>query len=158
TAIVTVEDPGMLEANCQNLTVSLDINGMVVVDPEDVDNGSGGGCLAGDLDFDLSQTTFDCSDTGVNMVVLTVTDEMGNTATCTALITVIDNTPPQLICPSNMTADCDDPIDIDDLSQFGVPSVSDNCPPVMLEETVEDNRNDCGSGTIIRTFVATDPS
>src|SRR5690606_13606595 len=99
TAIVTVEDPGMLEANCQNLTVSLDINGMVVVDPEDVDNGSGGGCLAGDLDFDLSQTTFDCSDTGVNMVVLTVTDEMGNTATCTALITVIDNTPPQLICP-----------------------------------------------------------
>src|SRR5690606_37896296 len=40
TAIVTVEDPGMLQANCQNLTVSLDINGMVVVDPEDVDNGS----------------------------------------------------------------------------------------------------------------------
>src|SRR5690606_16540602 len=158
TAIVTVEDPGMLEANCQNLTVSLDINGMVVVDPEDVDNGSGGGCLAGDLDFDLSQTTFDCSDTGGNMVVLTVTDEMGNTATCTALITVIDNTPPQLICPGNMTADCAETVDSDDWCQLGLPSVSDNCAPLIPDGTVEGNRNDCGSGTTIRTFVATAPS
>ncbi len=158
TATVTVEDAGMLQANCQNLTVFLDQNGMVVVDPGDVDNGSGGGCFAGELTLELSQTTFNCTDVGVNTVTLTVTDMMGNTATCTATITVVDNTPPSITCPPNMTVNCDITIDIGNLSQFGNPTTIDNCPPVDVVENDVDNRNDCGQGTIVRTFTATDPS
>ncbi|HLF64408.1 MAG TPA: T9SS type A sorting domain-containing protein [Saprospiraceae bacterium] len=158
TAIVTVEDPGGLVALCQNLMVFLDANGQVIVLPEDVDDGSGGGCFAGELTFELSETNFNCTDIGPNLVILTVTDSEGNSATCTAIITVSDNTPPSLTCPPNMTVDCDDPIDIEDLSPFGTPIVSDNCPPVTLMEAIVDNRDDCGQGTIVRTFTATDPS
>ena len=42
------------------------------------------------LNFELSQTDFDCADVGQVIVTLTVTDGMGNTATCTAIVTVID--------------------------------------------------------------------
>ncbi len=46
---------------------------------------------AGDLEFD-------CSNLGENLVEVTVTDESGNSSTCTATVNVIDNTAPVLIC------------------------------------------------------------
>jgi hypothetical protein len=46
------------------------------------------------LDID----TFDCSNIGDNTVVLTVTDVNGNDSTCTAIVTVEDNTNPELVC------------------------------------------------------------
>lgn len=158
TAIVTVEDPGGLVALCQNITVFLDANGMVVVNPSQIDNGSGGGCSAGNLMFSLNMTNFNCTHIGPNMVILTVTDNMGNSATCTAIVTVLDNLPPTIICPPNMTADCDDPINLNNLSMFGNPITMDNCISVTVMESVQDNRNDCGAGTIVRTFLATDGS
>ena len=91
TAIVTIiEGAGGLQANCQNVTIFLDANGNACIDPDDIDNGSGGGC-GGNLEFDLDQTDFNCTDLGPNIVTLTVTDDMGNTATCTAIVTVVDN-------------------------------------------------------------------
>ncbi|MEZ4874702.1 MAG: HYR domain-containing protein [Flavobacteriaceae bacterium] len=41
---------------------------------------------------------FDCSDLGENQVEVTVTDDSGNTATCTATVNVVDITDPILVC------------------------------------------------------------
>jgi hypothetical protein len=41
---------------------------------------------------------FDCSNLGENLVDVMVTDDSGNTATCTATVNVIDNTAPVLVC------------------------------------------------------------
>lgn len=158
TAVVTVTDDGGLVANCQNITIFLDANGNASIDPSDIDNGSGGGCAGGDLEFDLSQTDFDCTDIGPNIVTLTVTDEQGNTAVCTATVTVVDNMPPTIQCPPHLTLACTDVDDPNMTGQFGNATGDDNCPPVVITETHVLNLNDCGVGTILRTFTATDNS
>ncbi|MDX1476121.1 MAG: T9SS type A sorting domain-containing protein [Saprospiraceae bacterium] len=157
TATVTVVDDDNLVAICQDLTINLDANGMASITPEQVDNGSGGGCSAGDITLSLDQEDFDCTDVGPNVVTLTVTDSQGNTATCTATITVVDNMPPDLVCPPNVTVNCDE-VDPNDLSEFGVATADDNCPNVMINENVVFNLDVCGVGSITRTFTATDAS
>jgi hypothetical protein len=158
TATVTVNENGGLQAICQNVTIFLDINGNATVDPSQINNGSGGGCDPGDLEFDLSQTDFNCTDIGPNVVVLTVTDEQGNTATCSAIVTVVDNLPPAITCPPNVTVDCHTVTNPNNTGVFGNATATDNCPPAIVTETHVINLNDCNVGTIIRTFTATDPS
>lgn len=158
TATVTVVDDGALEAICQNVTIFIDADGNASIDPTDIDNGSGGGCDPGVLEFDLSQTDFNCTDLGPNIVILTVTDEDGNTATCTATVTVVDLIPPVVTCPPNLTVDCHTLTDPDNTSQFGFATATDNCPGTVVTETHQINLNDCGVGTIVRTFTATDLS
>ena len=95
TATVTVEDNIAPVAVCQNITVQLDANGDATITASDVDNGSSDACgisLAADI------TDFDCSDVGDNTVILTVTDNNGNTTTCTATVTVEDNIAPVAVC------------------------------------------------------------
>ncbi len=49
---------------------------------------------------------FDCSNVGVNPVTVQITDASGNTATCTANVTVEDNTAPVIACigsPGNLS-------------------------------------------------------
>ncbi len=46
----------------------------------------------------INVNTFDCSNVGANQVTLTVTDIHGNTATCVASVTVLDNTAPIAVC------------------------------------------------------------
>ena len=158
TAIVTVNDSGGLQANCQNVTIFLDANGNASVNPDDIDNGSGGGCSGGNLMFDLSQTDFNCSDLGQNVVVLTVTDDNGATATCSAIVTVVDLVPPTINCPANISVACETVNDPNNTGQYGNATGSDNCPVVTITETHVINLNDCNVGTIVRTFIATDGS
>ncbi len=97
TAIVTVEDVTPPVAVCQNITVELDpVTGTVTITGADVDGGSTDACGIGSYDLDID--TFDCSNIGDNTVVLTVTDVNGNVSTCTAIVTVEDNTNPELVC------------------------------------------------------------
>jgi Secretion system C-terminal sorting domain/HYR domain len=95
-ALVTVEDTTAPVAICQNITVALD-NGEVEIDPIDVDGGSNDACGIGSLMLDID--SFDCSNIGDNNVILTVTDENGNTSTCTAIVTVVETViPPTAVC------------------------------------------------------------
>ncbi len=94
---VTIVDNIVPTAVCQNITVQLDASGSVTVNPADVDNGSSDNCTA-PLTFALSQTTFGCAEIGSNAVTLTVTDAAGNTSTCNATITVVDNINPTAVC------------------------------------------------------------
>ena len=96
TANVTVVDNVAPEAICSNVTVQLDETGNAIIDPSDVDNGSNDAC--GDVTLSLDQTEFDCNDVGPNTVTLTVTDASGNSATCSATVTVEDNESPDAVC------------------------------------------------------------
>ena len=86
------EDP---VAVCQNITVYLDETGDVTVLGEDVDNGSTDN--VGIDSFMLSKSEFTCNDIGNNDITLTVEDVAGNSDSCLAVITVVDNIAPEVI-------------------------------------------------------------
>lgn len=96
-------------ASCQAITVDLDVTGNATITPNQVDDGSAdadGSIVAYDLDVD----SFDCGDLGDNTVTLTVTDDSGLTATCSAIITVQDGTGPVITLngASAVTVGCND--------------------------------------------------
>ena len=97
-ATVTITDGTDPTAQCRPFTGSLDDSGNLVVDPSSIDNGSDDDCN-GPVTLSLDQTMFDCTDrAAATTVTLTVTDESGNTATCTDDVTVQDTTPPDAVC------------------------------------------------------------
>jgi hypothetical protein len=83
-------------AVCQNISVNLDAAGSATATAAAVDNGSTDNCAITTLS--LSQTSFTCANIGANTVTLTATDASGNTATCTAVVTVIDAIAPTVVC------------------------------------------------------------
>ena len=94
---VTVTDMEAPEAICQDLTLEVDpVTGSVSITPADIDNGSSDNC--GIVDYSLDMSTFTCSNTGANNVTLTVTDAEGNSSSCTATVTIEDNTAPDIVC------------------------------------------------------------
>ena len=93
---ITVEDNEAPVAVCENITIQLDEFGFASITAADLDGGSTDACGVDTLAID--QDTFDCSNVGDNNVTLTVTDVNGNTATCTAVVTVEDVTAPEVFC------------------------------------------------------------
>lgn len=93
-------DTGQPTALCKNLSnVVLDGMGMATIAASDIDGGSFDDCtLIGDLTLSLSQTTLTCAEVGDAMADLMATDEDANTGTCTATVTVKDNTNPTAQC------------------------------------------------------------
>mgnify|MGYP006075139793 CR=1 FL=1 len=91
---VIVHDLVAPVALVQDITVELDGNGNATILASAVDNGSSDNC--GIVSYSIDQNSFDCSNVGANDVVLTVTDEEGNTASATAVVTVEDNVLPLL--------------------------------------------------------------
>ncbi|HET8804368.1 MAG TPA: HYR domain-containing protein, partial [Aequorivita sp.] len=169
TAIVTVEDVTAPVVACQNITVELDpITGTLTIDGTDIDNGSTDAC--GIASYDLDINTFDCSNIGDNTVVLTVTDVNGNTETCSAIVTVEDNTSPVLVCqdftlelgadgtatlsPSDVIASNDDACGIlttaVDITQF---SCADIGTPVTVQVFSQDNNGNLSTCTATVTAV-----
>ncbi|MEM9526589.1 MAG: BspA family leucine-rich repeat surface protein, partial [Bacteroidota bacterium] len=129
----TITDAGVApdcvpEANCQNVTIQLDTEGVETVQAVTVNNNSTS--IAPPLTFTLSPSTFSCADLGENPVVLTVTDGNGNSSSCTAIITVIDdNGPTFLSCTESTTR------------EINLPALSYVVPGSELDPTAEDN---CG--------------
>ena len=95
-ASVTVRDSVSPVATCQNITAYLNAAGTVTVPASAVNNGSSDAC--GIQTMSLSASTFACANVGTNPVTLTVTDNNGNTKTCTAVITVTDTVRPNAVC------------------------------------------------------------
>ena len=91
TTTVTVVDDNAPTIITQNATVFLDDNGEASITIPQIDNGSSDDC---NLTLSLDKLEFTCDDLGDNIVTLTGTDDSGNTATETATVTVVDNTPP----------------------------------------------------------------
>ncbi|UOY07157.1 BspA family leucine-rich repeat surface protein [Muricauda sp. SCSIO 64092] len=96
TATVTVEDKTAPTPNCQDITVQLGASGSATIATSDIDNSSSDNC--GSVTLALSTTSFGANDLGDNMVTLTVTDTSSNSDSCTAKVTVGDNTLPTPSC------------------------------------------------------------
>jgi hypothetical protein len=108
------------------------------------DNNGGSGCAGDPL---------------VYTRIYEVTDNCGNTVTCTQEFTYLtDEEGPELACPVDVTVECDQ---TDDLSLTGQPLATDNCTPqdqiTLTYEDDESGLTDCGgTGALLRTWTATD--
>ena len=126
TSIVTVEDNIAPDALCANITVPLDASGNASIVASNIDGGSADAC--GAVSIAASTTTFDCSNIGPNTVTLTVTDLSGNSSTCNATVTIIDNIAPVLTCPADILVSNDPGLCSASNVAIGVATASDNCP------------------------------
>ena len=99
TSTVTVLDEMAPAALCQSLFLDLDGSGNVSITTDQINNGSNDAC--GIASYSLSQTTFDCTETGSNTVTLTVTDVNGNSSTCNGSVIINDNIAPTASCQNH---------------------------------------------------------
>ncbi len=103
-----------------------------------------------------NQLLFTCADFGPNktvMIEMGVWDNLGLFNSCMVEAKLQDNIFPTVQAPGNTSANCYE--DFTSLDRFGFASASDNCS-ATLTETRKDELNECGLGTITRTFTATD--
>ena len=83
------------------------------------------------------------------------TDNCGNSVTCIQTITVQDNTPPVIVCPSNLTINCQSSILP---ANTGIASATDNCGSTLsLSFSDVTSPGSCpGNSVISRTWTAVD--
>jgi len=76
---------------CPDFSIPL-VDGLATITPDSLDCGSSDICTpVTQLTRSISQSTFDESHIGPNNVVLTVTDECGNSSTCEVIVTITEN-------------------------------------------------------------------
>ena len=118
-----------------------------------------GQCSTGSGMAFSSSLTICCEDliSGVIAVEVRVIDANGDQATCESRVEARDIIRPIISCPPNLDVSCTTNINLADLLDFGVATASDNCQiDLNITESVVDNRDACGVGQILRTFIATD--
>ncbi len=94
-------------ANCiAVIKVQLDDTGIISIDAAQFNDGSTDNCSP-NLSFSADKTVFDCSNIFLNYVILTVTDQAGNSSTCQVIVKVGDTISPTAICrtPFNLPLD-----------------------------------------------------
>ncbi|MDW3195083.1 MAG: SdrD B-like domain-containing protein [Cytophagales bacterium] len=124
---VTVEDNEAPTAATTNITLNLDASGQASIEVDDIDNGSIDGC--GIASRTLDRTSFDCSDLGENTVILIVADSSGNVSTASALVTVVDDTPPAVTGLTDITVNAEPGTCSTSVNYSAL--VSDNCSLVV---------------------------
>ena len=137
------------EVICQNITIELNESGFATVNAEDIDNGSND--LSGIQEYSIDIDYFDCSMIGDNNVTLNVIDSSGNSAQCTSVVTVIDNSIyPVAIC-NNISISLENlfvEISYEDIDNGSY----DNCEEITLSiSQSEFNESHIGDNTVILT-------
>ncbi|MBK9736995.1 MAG: HYR domain-containing protein [Saprospiraceae bacterium] len=173
---ITVRDNTDPVAICdQFTTVSIKTNGYTEVTASAVDDGSFDECGAVTLKvrrmedpcaFGADTAWYDkvgfcCLDANqTRMVQLLVTDAGGNTNICMVSVNVQEKVNPTISCPADRTInDClftFDPSLSGSNAAFGAAVITDNCPANnTLVPNLDDQRNQCGIGLVVRTFTVT---
>lgn len=143
-------------ANCQNRTVNLNGSGSASITTGQINNGSTDNCSIST--YSLSQTSFNCGDVGNNTVTLTVTDSNGNSSSCNATVTVVDNQSPTINCPADLqvnapTGNCAANVN------FTTPTAADNCTGATVAQIAGPASGaSFGVGNTTVSFRATDAS
>lgn len=105
-ATVSVFDLIAPKVTCQDVTIQLDENGNASLSPTAIAKDASDIC--GIASLSLDQVDFSCANVGDKMVTLTVTDNNGNSNSCDAMVTIIDEIDPSLTCPQDMTVNTDE--------------------------------------------------
>jgi len=111
-------------AIAQNLDINLDANGAAGITAAQINNGSTDNC--GIASISVNKTSFDCSNVGVNTVILTVTDLNGNVSTAPATVTVVDAIAPSITAPAAISQGTDAGV-CGATVNLGIPVTADNC-------------------------------
>ncbi len=159
---VTVTDSKKPTAICDNqVWAFLEEDGTALIFAETFDNGSYDNCAIDHLQVSRSGepfddfVSFDCSDIGPSIEVkLLVVDVNGLSSECTSHALVVDQIEPEIICPANVNINCG--TDYNNISLTGQPYASDNCSVASTSHSDAININNCGNGTVTRTWSATD--
>jgi uncharacterized repeat protein (TIGR01451 family) len=83
----------------------------------------------------------------------TAKDSSGNASNCIQTISVQDTTKPIIICPVNLTINCDSNTDP---SNTGIATATDNCTEVVTDISYSDSKTIGSCYTINRTWTAVD--
>ena len=148
------------------LEVSLNSDGIAILDPDAVDNGSYDNCTM-ELSYALrkmggiyaSTLAFDCSEVNEStMIELQVIDEAGWTNSCMVDILIVDKISPIIECPEIVSADCSNLADWQGL--WEEPNVYDNCSTEVTVIELDSSNVDynCLTGSISRQLMVTDAS
>ena len=164
SAIVTVVDNLGPTITVQDFTVALDDQGNAVVTADDIatvtDN-------CGTFTYEVNITEFNCDNLGNNTVIITATDEYGNTSTANAVLTVEDITAP-IVVTQDITIALNESgvavITVDDVNDgstdncgifsYGLDTATFGCTHIGENEitlTVIDGFGNEGTGTVIVT-------
>jgi hypothetical protein len=108
------------------------------------------GCLA---EITTSHSDFASADiypVGITNITWSATDGAGNTATAVQKITVVDNQPPVITCPGNITVSCAS--DIPTVNTNAI-TASDNCSAVVTHVSDDTTNKTCANRfTLTRTY------
>ena len=131
-------------AACQNITRAVGPNCQAVVTAQDVSGSSS------DPDGDaitLAMSPAGPFTVGIHSVTLTVTDSHGASATCTATVTIVDETPPVIACPSNIVT----PAGVGQCSAVVVYSTTatDNCSATVTCSPPSGSSFNIGTTTVV---------
>lgn len=129
--VVTVADNQLPTAICTDVTRQLDIDREASIEVMDINNGSMDAC--GISNIELSKLLFTCEDLGENTVIMTVTDNNGNTNTCAATVNILDDDNP---CCDPPVANCISEVEVF-LDEMGLYTLS-------ASEVDNNSEADCG--------------
>ncbi len=153
---LTIVDNTPPVALCLGVGVVLDANCMYTVTPGLIDGGSFDNCEIQSMSVSPGILT-GC---GLFPVTLTVTDWCGNTSTCTTMVQTIEDVPPVIECPPNLTVTATTPPTCSAVVNGLQPiNVSDNCSTPIVSYDITgatvDSGPDDASGTIFNQGIST---
>jgi hypothetical protein len=165
TTKLLVQDTETPVAVCDEIKiVSIPSNGQATLAAIQFDDGSHDNCTP--LVFSVNRdggtfgptVSFNCNDVGDSVMVTLRVTEVSNPSSfndCMNIVVVQDKLFPAISCPLNQTVSCT--ADLSNLAVFGNPVVTENCSFSIVSSSTQNIQN-CGTGTITRTFTATDIS
>ncbi|XP_038052340.1 uncharacterized protein LOC119725047 [Patiria miniata] len=104
----------------------------------------------------MSPTRFEHTPSTPHVVVYHVADFDGNEAVCNATVTVNDDEPPKIACPTGVLLDIPDGV-VTVAVSLPVPDVTDNVPgEILIETTPANNSQFPAVESTIVTYIATD--
>lgn len=146
--LTALADDTAPNAVCQDITLSIDVAiGAASITTADIDNGSTDNCGITSMSLDVMD--FTCDNEGPNTVTLTLMDNAGNSAMCTATVTVscID---PSFDCPTTQNNCTSDPFNCNPATSGG--TYSGTAAPFVMNDILNPTGMPPGNYTLTYTI------